>query len=243
MPQGYHERLIVFTRYPDPGTTKTRMIPELGAEGAAGLQYQMTNHIISRVKEFAELRPLTIEIRFEGGSIKLMGEWLGSGFSYCHQGDGDIGQRMERAMTDGFMDGCTAVVIIGSDIPDITCDILQRAFEGLKKHDLTLGPASDGGYYLVGWHQFAFKQWSHQLFSAIDWGTGRVLPQTLAIAKSLKLSYILLDTLADVDCPEDLAIWHQASGQTFACRHVLAGQFCRNCSNGCSPKRVLRRRF
>ena len=214
MPQGYLERLIVFTRYPDVGTTKTRMIPKLGAEGAADLQYQMTNHIISRIKEFAELHPLTTEVRFEGGSTELMVKWLGSGIRYRHQGNGDIGQRMMRALAEGFKDGCTAVVIIGSDIPDITCNILQKTFDGLNKYDLALGPARDGGYYLIGLRQIAYEHGIKQLFSAIDWSTSKVLTQTLSVAKKLALSYILLDTLADIDRPADLAIWHQASDQT-----------------------------
>ena len=216
MPFGCAQRLIVFTRYPEPGTTKTRMIPELGAEGAADLQNQMTKHIISRLKACDELQSVKMEVRFEGGNSDLMAQWLGSGIHYRHQGQGDIGQRMERALAEGFQDGSQEAVIIGSDIPDITCDIIQKAFEELKNHDLALGPAKDGGYYLIGLKQDAFNQRNQQLFSAIDWSTSRVLTQTLATAKKLGMSYILLDTLADVDRPKDLAVWHQSKGQTSA---------------------------
>jgi glycosyltransferase A (GT-A) superfamily protein (DUF2064 family) len=72
MPQGSRKRLILFTRYPEPGTTKTRMIPKLGAEGAAELQRQMTQHIVSRVTEFTGLHPTPLEVRFEGGNKNLM---------------------------------------------------------------------------------------------------------------------------------------------------------------------------
>ena len=214
MPSGCAQRLIVFTRYPEPGTTKTRMIPELGAEGAADLQNQMTKQIISRLKACDELQSVKMEVRFEGGNSDLMEQWLGSGIHYRHQGQGDIGQRMERALAEGFQGGSQSAVIIGSDIPDVTCDIIQMAFDELKNHDLTLGPAKDGGYYLIGLNQNAFNQRNQQLFSAIDWSTSRVLAQTLAIAKKLGISYTLLDTLADVDRPEDLAVWYQAKGQT-----------------------------
>ena len=91
MPLRPRKRLIIFTRYPEAGTTKTRMIPELGAAGAAELQRQMTEHIRSRVDELRKLHQLTVEVRYEGGSEKRMTEWLGPGFSYCHQGSGDIG--------------------------------------------------------------------------------------------------------------------------------------------------------
>lgn len=212
MPEDLKQRLIIFTRYPEAGTTKTRMIPKLGAEGAAELQRQMTEHIRSRVGELRELHHLTIEIRYEGGSEKLMTKWLGAGFSYCHQGRGDIGRRMGRALKDAFGQGCETVVIIGSDIPDITTNIMQKAFEALNQNDLVLGPAADGGYYLIGVHRETFRYWNPQLFSDISWGTDRVLPQTLSIAHKLGLQYILLDTLRDVDRPEDLGVWYHAAG-------------------------------
>lgn len=210
MPEDSRERLIVFTRYPEPGTTKTRLIPELGAEGAAELQRQMTEHIISRANELCGLHPLPVEVRYAGGSEKRMTEWLGPGFSYCHQGRGDIGLRMGRALQDAFEQGCETVVIIGSDIPDITTNIMQKAFEALNQNDLVLGPAGDGGYYLIGVHRKTFRHWNPQLFSDIRWGTARVLPQTLSIAKKLGLNYNLLDTLRDVDRPEDLSVWYHA---------------------------------
>jgi uncharacterized protein len=205
------EGLIIFTRYPEPGTTKTRMIPELGAEGAADLQRRMTEHIVARVFKLIELRSMPVEIRFEGGSEQLMAAWLGNGFSYRPQGGGDIGLRMGRALEDAFRQGFNSMVIIGSDIPDITTEILQNAFEMLKHIDLVLGPAGDGGYYLIGVHRKTFRHWNPQLFGDISWGTENVLPQTLAIAERLGLNYRLLDTLNDVDRPEDLSVWHQAS--------------------------------
>ena len=210
MPQRSRNRLILFTRYPEPGTTKTRMIPKLGAEGAAELQRQMTRHIVSSVTEFAGYHPTSLEVRFEGGNKDLMKAWLGTGFNYSHQGKGDIGLRMGRALEDGFGSGYEAVVIIGSDIPDITADIMRKAFEGLKNHDLVLGPAGDGGYYLIGMQKPAFSRANPRLFNEIQWGTDGVLSQTLAAAKELRLSYFLLDTLDDVDRPEDLAVWYRA---------------------------------
>ena len=214
MPDSCRERLIVFTRYPEPGTTKTRMIPELGAQGAAELQRQMTEHIIARAKELCGLHPLPVEVRFEGGSETLMRQWLGTGYAYRHQGSGDIGLRMGRALQDAFGQGCATVVIIGSDIPDITTDILQKAFEALNQNDLVLGPAGDGGYYLIGVQRKTFRHWHPQLFSDISWGTEQVMPQTLNIAHKFGLRYNLLDTLRDVDRPEDLGVWYRALGLT-----------------------------
>lgn len=212
MPEKISRRLIVFTRYPEPGTTKTRMIPELGKEGAAELQRQMTEHIISRAKALGGKKSVPVEVRYEGGSERLMAQWLGPGLSYSRQGSGDIGLRMGRALQDALGQGCETAVIIGADIPDITTDILQGAFAALCKNDLVLGPASDGGYYLIGVHRRSFKHWHPHLFCGIKWGTEHVLPQTLEIADHLKITYNLLPTLRDVDRPEDLIVWYHAAG-------------------------------
>lgn len=214
MPGSCRERLIVFTRYPEPGTTKTRMIPRLGAQGAAELQRRMTEHIMARANELCGLHPVPVEVRFEGGNETLMRQWLGTGYVYRHQGSGDIGRRMGRSLQDAFSQKCETVVIIGSDIPDITTDILQKAFEALNQNDLVLGPAGDGGYYLIGVKRKTFRHWHPQLFSDISWGTEQVMPQTLDIAHKFSLRYILLDTLRDVDRPEDLGVWHRALGLT-----------------------------
>ncbi|MGD8647251.1 MAG: TIGR04283 family arsenosugar biosynthesis glycosyltransferase [Desulfobacterales bacterium] len=213
MPQGSN-RLIIFTRYPQPGTTKTRMIPKLGDEGAAELQRQMTEHIVSRVTGNTALRSTSVEVRFEGGNKHLMAAWLGTGFDYSPQGNGDIGIRMSRAFEDGFGNGYASVVIIGSDIPDITGDIVNKAFDELRRHDLVLGPAADGGYYLIAMGKTVFIQAAARLFGGIRWGTEGVLSQTLAAADRLSLSFFLLDTLADVDRPEDLTVWQQTSKTT-----------------------------
>jgi hypothetical protein len=211
MSEIFQKRIIIFTRYPEPGSTKTRMIPELGPEGAAELQRQMTEHIKARVDELCTLHPFAVEIRYEGGNDNLMAEWLGHGPTYCRQGSGDIGLRMGRALQDAFEQGCKTVLIIGSDIPDITPGIMQSAFETLAQKDLVLGPAADGGYYLIGVNQNTFRHWPPQLFKNISWGTERVLPETLDIAEKLKLKFNLLDTLRDVDRPEDLGVWQHAS--------------------------------
>jgi rSAM/selenodomain-associated transferase 2/rSAM/selenodomain-associated transferase 1 len=212
MSEIFQKRIIIFTRYPEPGTTKTRMIPELGPEGAAELQRQMTEHIKAQVDELCTCQPFAVEIRYEGGNDNLMAQWLGQGVNYCRQGSGDIGLRMGRALQDAFEQGCKTVLIIGSDIPDITPGIMQIAFDKLEQKDLVLGPAADGGYYLIGVKRNTFRHWHPQIFKNVSWGTERVLPETLCIAKKLNLKFSLLDILRDVDRPEDLGVWQHASG-------------------------------
>jgi len=209
MPESHPERLIIFTRYPEPGKTKTRLIQVLGEQGAAKLQRQMTEHLISTARNLLNFRSLIIEIRYEGGSKGLMQNWLGPEFTYYPQHQGDIGQRMCRALDDAFQSGTKAAIIIGTDIPGITIDILKNAFEKLKTNDLIFGPASDGGYYLIGIKDVSWSEANTQLFLGIHWGTAEVLKQTLAVAAKLGLSHRLLDTLDDVDRPADLHIWQQ----------------------------------
>jgi len=210
MSESFRKRLIIFTRYPEPGNTKTRMIPVLGSEGSADLQRRMTDHLVSKVKTLMGQQPLAVEIRFEGGSERLMRDWLGPSFTYGHQGHGHIGRRMLGALVDGFENGYTSIVIIGSDIPDISIAIIDRAFQELEKTSLVLGPAGDGGYYLIGIQKAAEDRAYPELFKGINWGTHQVLSQTIAAASQLGMDYALLDTLTDVDRPEDLKIWNRA---------------------------------
>lgn len=205
----HRECLIVFTRYPEPGTTKTRLIPQLGPHGAADIQRQMTEHILAQAVPLMRLRGLELEVRYEGGNAQLMNAWLGGAVTYAPQGPGDIGRRMALALRDAGDRGNTASVVIGTDIPDITTALLDRAFETLLDDTIVLGPASDGGYYLIGLPREVQAQSAPGLFSNITWGTSTVLQETCRRLKEQGLDYTLLETLDDVDRPEDLPVWER----------------------------------
>jgi rSAM/selenodomain-associated transferase 2/rSAM/selenodomain-associated transferase 1 len=208
----FHEQLVVFTRYPEPGVTKTRLIPVLGPEGAAKLQRQMTEHLLSNISRLVRTRPLAVEIRFAGGDARRMRNWLGSNFIYAPQGDGDLDQRMTAALTAAFDGGAKAAVLIGTDIPGITADIVEQALDALRHKDAVFGPATDGGYYLVGLRKGAFGRALPTLFKGLPWGTNRVMGLSLKRAAELMLSVALLEALEDVDRPEDLAVWERFAG-------------------------------
>ncbi|QSJ20674.1 TIGR04282 family arsenosugar biosynthesis glycosyltransferase [Nostoc sp. UHCC 0702] len=198
------QHLIIFTRYPEPGKTKTRLIPALGTLGAANLQRQMTEYTVSQVKELQKATGISLEVRFTGGNLQLMQDWLGLSLVYQSQGEGDLGSRMARSLRNAFQSGIEQVIIIGTDCPGVNSQILTQAFEQLHTFDLVLGPAIDGGYYLIG-----LRRLIPELFANIDWGTSQVLQQTVDIAKELNISLVYLPALADVDLPEDLPIWEQ----------------------------------
>ncbi|HEY9797089.1 MAG TPA: TIGR04282 family arsenosugar biosynthesis glycosyltransferase [Leptolyngbyaceae cyanobacterium] len=193
------ECLIIFTRYPEPGKTKTRLIPALGAEGAATLQRQMTEHTLAQVKELQAKRLVSVEVYFVGGNQQLMQSWLGTSVIYRQQGDGDLGRRMAIAFQTALEAGKQRVVVIGTDCPDLKAEVMVKAFNALEQHDLVLGPAQDGGYYLIGLCRLI-----PQLFTGISWSTAEVLQQTMSIAQRLELAVAYLPMLSDVDRPEDL---------------------------------------
>jgi rSAM/selenodomain-associated transferase 2/rSAM/selenodomain-associated transferase 1 len=210
MPATRPERLIVFTRFPEPGKTKTRLIPALGQQGAAHLQRQMTEQMMATAATLNGQHGLSVEVRHEGGNAALMQDWLGSNVICRPQGSGNLGQRMQRAFAAAFRDKAAAVVLVGSDIPGISGDILRQAFEALRKKDLVLGPAKDGGYYLIGLNRALSFKTVARLFKGINWGSHNVLAQTLQIARDLGLHLTQLESLADVDRPADLPVWHEA---------------------------------
>ncbi len=198
------ERLIIFTRYPEPGKTKTRLIPMLGAEGAAELQQSMTEHTLRNAMRVKTRRSVSLEVRYEGGSKMLMREWLGEHLTFRSQGDGDLGAKMARAFRDAFRAGAQRVVIIGTDCPSLNSELLEMAFDALLRSEIVIGPANDGGYYLIG-----LRRYVPQLFKRIQWGSEKVLEQTLRRAREVEIHTELLAPLSDIDRPEDLAFYEQ----------------------------------
>jgi uncharacterized protein len=206
--------LIIFTRYPQPGKAKTRLISALGAEGAATLQRQMTEHTLAQVTALQAIVPVSVEIWYADGDAEhqqaqQLESWLGQQWVYRPQLGNNLGDRLINATQAAFESGMQHVVTIGTDCPDLNAARLQQAFQLLDQHDLVLGPAADGGYYLIG-----LKQFTPALFQNITWSSEVVLQQTVQIAESLGLSIAYLDALTDIDRPEDLAVWEAVQNQT-----------------------------
>ncbi|MEM9945753.1 MAG: TIGR04282 family arsenosugar biosynthesis glycosyltransferase [Cyanobacteria bacterium P01_D01_bin.36] len=193
--------LFIFTRFPVPGRTKTRLIPLLGPAGAAQLQKQMTEHLLT---QFHTIPNLSLQVHYTGGTLHQMYRWLGNNTTLIQQGSGDLGQRLTQALHQGFVSGLRHILIVGSDCPSLTQTHITEALLKLQTHDLVIGPATDGGYYLIG-----LKRLHSILFKDILWGSDRVLTQTQSIAHQHHLSTALLPPLSDIDRPEDLPIWHQ----------------------------------
>jgi rSAM/selenodomain-associated transferase 1 len=195
--------LLIFTRYPEPGKVKTRLISALGPAGACNLHQRLTSHILQIAKNFAATATQRdFLVCFDGASIRQMQQMFGLEYDFVPQSEGDLGSRMSAAFAQFLAQGRRRVVLIGSDCPGITGEILDAAFYHLHNHNLVLGPATDGGYYLIG-----LSAHFPELFQDLPWGTAEILTMTMKRAASLGLRTRLLETLTDIDRPGDLEVW------------------------------------
>lgn len=193
------ERLIVFARFPEPGQAKTRLIPTLGAQQAARLHELLARKTFREARQVCSLGNRRLEVRFAGGDRDAMSQLFGQDLHYAEQQGDGLGDRLAHAVSVAFDEGARRVVVIGTDCPDLDASRISDAFRALQNHDVVLGPALDGGYYLIG-----LRVPQRELFRGISWGTEQVLQQTLDIARRLKRHVHLLPALADVDHPHDL---------------------------------------
>ena len=199
---GRRRRLILFARFPEPGRVKTRLIPALGAEGAAALHRRLVLRALRTALAASRAAEAELEIRFTGGDENAMHHWLGDEVICRAQSDGDLGRRMAGAFEDSFREGARATVIIGSDCPELTADLLAAAFDKLSRSSVVFGPARDGGYYLVG-----LTQPVPQLFRDVHWSTETVLTESICISREAGMEPVLLAPLSDLDVPGDLYAW------------------------------------
>ncbi len=204
------QAVILFTRYPQAGKVKTRLIDQLGPQGAATLHDLLTKQVISNIEPVLQTDQTQLQVWYCGGSEKNVVGWLGKDIHLSQQQGDNLGTRMQYAFEQAWEQGIKRVLLIGSDCPTITASIINQGLEHLCTHDLVLGPAMDGGYYLVGLRDNVQRH--ELLFKNIDWGTGQVLQQTLHQAEQAGLSSTLLPTLHDVDRPEDLVHFNHYSG-------------------------------
>lgn len=184
-------RVVLFTRYPEPGRAKTRLITALGPAGAAALHRLLTERTVAAVRASG----LALEVRGTGATPAQFADWLGD-VKIVDQGDGDLGERLARAGPP------YPTLFIGADAPDMTAALLRDAAEALAQGPAVIGPACDGGYWLLG-----LKSEAPGVFKDIDWGTSAVFSQTAARLAAAGLDPTLLPELADCDRPEDLARW------------------------------------
>jgi hypothetical protein len=183
-------RIIVFAKQPVAGRVKTRLIPVLGAAGAARLAGEM----LARTLAEAEATGLAVELCGEPDAAL----WHEGPARCTAQGDGDLGERLARAACRVLGEG-EPVLLIGADCPELDRHRLAAAADALAVHDAVIHPAGDGGYVLLGLRFF-----DPTLFAGIAWSTASVFEETLRRIDALGWSVDVRETLRDVDEPADL---------------------------------------
>jgi rSAM/selenodomain-associated transferase 1 len=198
--------LIVYAKRPLPGYAKTRLGADIGDERAAGIYARL---LYAYLLDLLRADPAGISVDTIELSVATLADvsFFSDAFPellVCRQVSGDLGQRMAASFERAFAAGAEAVVLTGSDIPGLNTQIVRAAFDALDASPVVIGPASDGGYYLIG-----MRAPRAALFEGIEWSSERVWAQTEVLARAHGLVVAHLPELHDVDTVEDLVRWRQ----------------------------------
>jgi len=189
-----HDILIIFTKNPVKGKVKKRLAKDLGDEQALNIYNTLINHI----KEITKSLPCT-KVVYYSELIERRDIWKDTIYQKAKQKGEGLGERMANAFRDAFNNDFNKVVLIGTDCYQLTTEIIDQAYGQLEENDVVLGPAKDGGYYLVG-----LKSLFDELFENKAWGTDSVLESTINDIKKTNKHYTLLPQLIDIDNAKDL---------------------------------------
>jgi rSAM/selenodomain-associated transferase 1 len=218
------ELLVVFLKYPEPGRVKTRLATTLGDATAAAIYRELVLGTLESVGAWLAAPPAmqtsaeprrSVWIAFDPpeGEVALR-EWLDpvtrewlTPPRWLAQGSGDLGHRLQLVSQQVFEFGFSAVCVIGTDCPGLGGDTLHQAFARLRTSEGVIGPATDGGYYLIG-----VKKHLKELFQNIPWSTDQAFSTTLRAAERVGVSMACLSPLDDVDTEDDWRRWKLASG-------------------------------
>ena len=184
--------LVLFARFPAAGQCKTRLIPAIGPEGAAEIHRKLTERTVDLLRQSG----CRVAIATTGAPNAQFQTWLGDDLIYEEQVDGDLTAKMMPFVAHA------PIILFGADTPDLNSAHIAQAIAGLNQSRVVIGPAEDGGYYLI-----AMREPMPELLTDMPWSTSQVLPETLQRLKHGGVEPLLLETLSDCDRPEDLARW------------------------------------
>ena len=184
---------MIFIKNPIPGNVKTRLGKHIGYDKAAEVY-----RVLLDITKKAALAVTCQRVVYYGDYINREDHWTAKDFDKKLQKGADLGERMNNAFKTAFDENYRRVVIIGSDCPEITEEHIHEAFEALEKNEVVIGPAADGGYYLLGMKNH------YNLFENKEWSTANVLQDTLRELQEKKISHKILKVLSDLDTIEEL---------------------------------------
>ncbi|MCB2410281.1 TIGR04282 family arsenosugar biosynthesis glycosyltransferase [Hymenobacter lucidus] len=194
-----NQHLLVFARYPELGRVKTRLARTIGDQAALAVYEELLDHTHAVTAALPAHKTVWLAEDKTGAAPEF---W--PGYARQLQAGADLGARMQGAFAHSFAQGATAAIIIGTDCPDLATEHLSQAFAALLSHDVVVGPAADGGYYLLG-----MKVLQPAFFRDKTWSTNSVLAELLADARQLQLHVYQLPELRDIDTEQDLRAWQQ----------------------------------
>ena len=197
--------LVVFARVPALGRVKTRLAASIGEAGALAAYRELAELTLATVSTLPDCRRVVAYTPDDGR--REMRAWLGDDVDLEPQGPGDLGRRMHAAVTRQVAAGSERVAVVGTDCPDLTADDVEKAFAALDKADLVLGPATDGGYWLI-----AMRQPLEAPFERIPWGDPDTLTETLRRAVDANIRVALLGRKTDIDTVAEWREWQLRRG-------------------------------
>lgn len=188
-----NKKIVVFVKNAVPGKVKTRLAKTIGDKEAL--------EVYLRLLEITKREVLKVDANKEVWYAWDIGKddiWEEELFSKKIQIDGNLGEKMKNAFEDSFKNGCNKMVLIGSDCPTLTSEIMEEAFAKLDENDVVFGPSEDGGYYLIG-----MSSYKPEVLEGIDWSTERVMEQTELRAQENEIKLAKLQVLNDIDNEHD----------------------------------------
>lgn len=210
--------VVVLARWPAPGRCKRRLAASIGSSTrAAAVQRQLTDHTLAVAAAGSASCSARLSLAVDGLGPRASRRWqqrlqASSGcpsLQLVPQDNGNLGCRMHGQLRRCFAAGAEQVVLIGTDLPGLEPGDLEQAFVELNQAPVVLGPACDGGYWLIGFNRAGFLSGSRRLMSGISWGSDQVLQQSLQEAAGLSLSVALLREQSDLDTATSLSPWVQ----------------------------------
>ena len=190
--------LIVMAKAPMPGFAKTRLIPALGADGAARLAARLLEHTLNEARA-AQLDAITLACAPDTTHAAFAAQAQQGGVALVAQGEGDLGARMQRQFERAFERGAERVIVSGTDAPALDAAVLRRAADALADSGAVFVPAADGGYALIG-----LRRVLPALFEAMPWSTRAVMTVTRERLAHVAMTHTELPVVHDIDEPADL---------------------------------------
>jgi rSAM/selenodomain-associated transferase 1 len=203
--------VIVFLKVPLRVPVKTRLSKSLDQEIVVNLY---KNFVLDVLGMLQTGRHTTVICFYPPQALQEAISWLGRNYDYLPQQGNDLGKRMENAFDSIFQKGFRQVLLLGTDFPDLPGSIIDEAFESLHKNDAVIGPAVDGGYYLIGFNLHSFLP---KVFDKIPWGSDTVFQKTITVLGSNRSRIHVLPQWRDIDTYQDLKFFikrHAENGST-----------------------------